>query len=316
MRSLFLLLFLCVCASAQTTSSGSPLAGAGFSNPYPLPVAPGQLLTLYVEAGASGSPAVTATFWNGNASESMPVLQVNQAPSSCSAPSSGACSTLLAVTVQIPLDAPIAVFPFSDLSVVPSSIALVVNGASTAYFGVLPSENHVHILTACDAIVGAAAVSPTSGGLPCAPVITHADGRQVSVNLPAIAGEELVAYATGLGQTNPALTAGQAAAASSPTLAAFSLDFNYRANALATQPGAVGATVSQPLFSGATQGFVGLYQINFIVPAPPSGIRPCVNPGAMPAVGTGGNRVQSNLTVSIGSDVSFDGAGICVTPNT
>ncbi len=283
MRSFVLGLFLAICLSAQTTSSGPSLAGAGVSNPYPLPVAAGQLLTLYLESAAAGNPAVTATFWNGNASESMPVLQVNQSPSACSAPSSAACSTLLAVTVQTPLDAPIAVFPFSDLSVIPSSIALVVNGASTAYFGVLPSENHVHILTACDTIVGGSPVLPTSGGLPCAPVITHADGRQVSPILPAIAGEELVAYATGLGQTNPALTTGQPAATSSPTVATFSLDFNYRANALATQPGAVGAIVSQPLFTGATQGFIGLYQINFIVPAPPSGTQPCVNSAAMPA---------------------------------
>jgi uncharacterized protein (TIGR03437 family) len=146
-------------------------------------------------------------------------------------------------------------------------------------------------------------------------MITHADGTPVSNILPAVAGEELVAYATGLGQTIPALTTGQAAAQSSPALATFSLDFNYRANALATQPGAVGATVTTPLFAGATQGFVGLYQINFIVPASPPGTQPCVNNAAMPAVGSGGNRVQSNLTVSIGSDVSFDGAGICVTPN-
>ena len=130
-----------------------------------------------------------------------------------------------------------------------------------------------------------------------------------------MAGEELVAYATGLGQTNPPLTAGQPAAQSSPTLAlfaAFSIDFNYRANALATKPGAVGASTAIPLFTGATKGYVGLYQINFIVPPPPLGLQPCVDFATIAP--QCGNAVHSNLTVSVGSAFSFDGAGICVTP--
>ena len=68
-----------------------------------------------------------------------------------------------------------------------------------------------------------------------------------------MAGEELVAYATGLGETNPALTTGQPAAQSSPTVTTFGIDFNYRANALATQPGAVGVPPTAPLFTGATK---------------------------------------------------------------
>jgi len=141
-------------------------------------------------------------------------------------------------------------------------------------------------------------------------MITHADGTPVSVFGPAVAGEELVAYATGLGQTNPPLTTGQPASASSATVSTFSLDFNYRPNALATRPF---PDAPVPLFAGSTQGYIGLYQINFIVPQPPAGLQPCVDFGASPAATAAGN-IQSNLTVSIGSIFSFDGAGICVQP--
>jgi uncharacterized protein (TIGR03437 family) len=115
-----------------------------------------------------------------------------------------------------------------------------------------------------------------------------------------------------MGETNPALTAGQPAAQSNPTVITFGIDFNYRANALATKPGALGVPPTTPLFTGATKGYIGLYQINFVVPPPPAGMEPCVDFAAIPVYG---NAVQSNLTVSVGSTFSFDGAGICVEPS-
>jgi uncharacterized protein (TIGR03437 family) len=275
---------------------GPVFVGAGFANPFPIAV------------------GVSATFWNGSADEAMPVLQVNQTNAACTGSTNTACANLLAVTVQIPFDAPAIAVSGSNIAVVPSSIAVAVNGVKSSYFGVQPAPDQVHLLTVCDVIVGGSPSFQAIRGLACAPLITHADGTQVSAILPAKAGEELVAYATGLGQTNPPLTTGQPAAQSSPTVAAFNLNFNYRANAFATAPGAVGSTVTAPLFTGATKGFTGLYQINFIVPLPPAGIYPCVD-FAVPAATSPGTLVQSNLTVSVGSNFSFDGAGICVTPS-
>jgi uncharacterized protein (TIGR03437 family) len=57
-----------------------------------------------------------------------------------------------------------------------------------------------------------------------------------------------------------------------------------------------------PLYSALTPGFVGLYQINFTLPQPPVGTQAC------------SGTVHSNLTVSVGGQTSFDGAGICVAP--
>src|ERR1700733_6753500 len=302
---------------AQSPTSGPALVGAGFANPFPIAVAPGQLLTLLVEPGAgydpSGPlPAVSAVFWNGS-DETMPVLQIQKATTGCVIPAGAGCPNLLAVTVQVPFDAPIS--PASaNVLLRPGGVAVSVNGVKTPYIGAQALADQVHFLTACDIILGGANTNPTNRGLACAAMITHADGTSVSAIRPAVAGEELVAYATGLGQTNPPLTTGQPAAGSSPAVALFNLDFNYRTNVLATQPGAVGAPVSNPLFAGATKGYVGLYQINFIVPPPPGGLQPCVNNIVSPDLNVV-NQVLSNLTVSVGSISSFDGAGICVAPS-
>jgi uncharacterized protein (TIGR03437 family) len=297
---------------AQTP--GPVLLGAGNVSPFPLAVAPGELLTLFLQPATAISPvtasAVSAGFANG---PSMPVLQVVEAGAGCNPPLIGApCTQVLAVTVQIPFGIPVFCTLCASPFVSASSIDVSVNGVKSAPEIVQPFQDHVHFLTACDIIVaGANSASPLIGGLPCTPMVTHADGRSVSSILPATEGEELVAYATGLGETSPSLTTGQPAAQSSPTVTTFGIDFNFRANALATTPGVAGVPTEAPLFTGATQGFVGLYQINFIVPTPPVGLVPCVDNAALPAFS---NAVQSNLTISVGSNYSFDGAGICVKP--
>lgn len=292
------------------------LMSVGTLNPFPLSVAPGQVLTLFVQSGVTLAPVaastVSAVFSVGGTNQPMPVLGVSQASVGCNALVMAPCPQVLAVTVQVPFGiptfCPLCATPF----VIAESLAVSVNGVATSNVVVQPLPDQVHFLTSCDVIVAGPSLAVTlNGGLPCPPIVTHANGKPVSAILPAVAGEELVAYATGLGQTNPALTTGQPPAQSSPTLTTFGIDFNYRANALATQPGAVGAAAASPLFTGATQGFIGLYQINFIVPPPPAGLPPCVD---FAAVAPGGIAVESNLTISVGSNLSFDGAGICVTP--
>lgn len=310
MRSLILICLGATLCLAQATSSGPVLMSAGFSNPFPIQSAPGQLLTLFVQPGSGYNPSaplptVSATFWNGTSEEAMPVVQTVQASTACSVgPSPVVCTTVLAVTVQIPFDVPIG--NGIDLSL-PSAVAISVNSVETPYIAVQTWPDRVHILTACD-VTTPAALPVSLLQVPCAPLITHANGTRVSVASPAVAGEELVAYATGLGQTNPPVTTGQPAESSSPTVSTFNLDFNYRPNALATSPL---PTAPVALFTGATKGYIGLYQINFIVPPPPAGLQPCTAFGIASGIIKG---VFSNLTVSVGSFFSFDGAGICVQP--
>jgi uncharacterized protein (TIGR03437 family) len=312
MRSLILVCFGVSVCLAQATSPGPAVVGAGYSNPFPLPVAPGQLLTLFVQPGlgynsSSPLPSVSAAYLIGSLSETMPVLEVSQTSNSCS----GGCPTVLAVTVQVPFDAPVSPAVGSNIVLEPSGIVVSVNGVAIPAISALASADQVHIVTNCDVPFDQPPNAHTS---PCAPMITHADGTSVSSLIPAVVGEELVAYATGLGQTNPALTTGQPTAASSPTVTAYNLDFNYRPNALATKPN---PTASVALFAGATKGYIGLYQINFIVPPPPAGLAPCALFGVSPDFVSGDfvSGIFSNLTVSVGSIFSFDGAGICVQPS-
>ena len=77
---------------------------------------------------------------------------------------------------------------------------------------------------------------------------------------PARAGDTLVIYAIGLGPTSPAVASGEASPSSplAPVIPAPNV-------VLGTLFGP-GATIA-PFYAGLTPGFVGLYQINFTVPA-------------------------------------------------
>ena len=72
---------------------------------------------------------------------------------------------------------------------------------------------------------------------------------------PATTGEALVLYASGLGPTNPTVPAGVAPPANPPATTAI------------TPQVSVGGKPALLLFSGLAPGFVGVYQINFLLPA-------------------------------------------------
>jgi uncharacterized protein (TIGR03437 family) len=287
-------------------ASVDTIAGMGYLYPSPVLVSPGQLITAFVAGNLQGD--ITATV-NQISAHPAPVLEVRPTTNCILAPAAVPCSTLTAVTVQIPYE----IMPMCAECATPASLFtqlfVSVNGAAGALFDLTPLPDRVHILTACDTVVPSGNGYAQVNGLPCLPLVTHADGSLVALASPATAGEEVVAYAVGLGATTPAVPTGQAAATATPTSETFYLDFNFRPNALATQPlPPIGesvllpATLYAPLYSGLTPGYVGLYQINFIVLAPPAGIEGC------------SASVQSNLTVSVGGQYSFDGAGICVAP--
>lgn len=282
-------------------SASNTVAGMGYLYPS-VAVAPGQLISVFVEGNVQGDIGATV---QGLVA---PVLEV-RSPSDC--PTWSLCSSQTAITIQIPFELqPGCSFtnPACNL-VLLTQLIVTVNGAAGPPVDLTPLADRVHILTSCDTVVPGGSGVAGINLLPCTPLVTHADGSPVTSASPAQSSEELVAYAVGLGLTNPAVPTGKAAAAATPTSETFALDFNFRPNALATKPippSAIPVLLSTglytPLYSGLVPGYVGLYQINFIVPQPPAGILSC------------SGTVQSNLTVSVGGQTSFDGVGICVAP--
>jgi uncharacterized protein (TIGR03437 family) len=309
MSRLLTLTILCAaflpCAFGQDASVNT-IAAVGYLYPAPVALAPGQVITVFVVGNVQGD--ITATVRQVS-DHPAPVLGVTPAPNCIIAPSA-ACSSTTAITIQIPYEIVPTCFVCDTPASFYTQLFITVNGAAGALFDLIPLTDHVHILTACDTAVPNGGGYAPYNGLPCAPLVTHADGSLVIVGNPAKGGEVVVAYAVGLGATTPAVPTGKAAATATPTSQTFSLDFNFRPNALATQPMPpmfepvlLPTSLYTPLYSGLAPGFVGLYQINFIVPQPPAGIAAC------------SGTVQSNLTVSVGGQYSFDGAGICVAPS-
>jgi uncharacterized protein (TIGR03437 family) len=310
------------------TGQVSPaILGSGYTVPSPIYAGPGQLITLIVQGLGNGmsqtvrAPAganlpttlagVSVSFGQGTPG-SAPVLEVHPF-SPCNAVFLYECNELAAITIQIPFEAQsILPAPTPPNSVTAGFMTVSVASQPNAVLTevtVLPLADQIHILTSCDPFMNSAAGAPLPTGLPCPQIVAHGDGSLVSAANPAKAGEELVAYAVGLGQTNPASVTGQLVTKSAPTQTTFTLDYNFHPNALPSRPLPNGQS---PIFAGTTPGYVGLYQVNFTVPPVPAGSPPCVDASPLPL---GSNVVQSNLTVSIGGQFSFDGARICVATN-
>jgi len=304
--------------------------GSGYLLPNAVYAAPGQLTTLFVQGLTSYQPiqptrapsnanlpttlaGFSLVFWQSSQGGSLlPVLQIQQVYSCSPNEWPWPCIEIAAVTVQIPFEATTLTpalcatcfgFAAGTIEVVPAGEA---SSTVNPEFNVFLVSDWVHILTTCDPFLSTTANTPLQVGFPCPSIVAHADGSAVSVTSPAKAGEELVAYAIGLGQTNPASVTGQLVTKSVPTVTTFTLDHNFHPNALPSRPLPAGP---QPVFAGTTPGYVGLYQVNFVVPPVPAGTPPCVDASKLPL---GSNVVQSNLTVSIGGQFSFDGARICV----
>jgi uncharacterized protein (TIGR03437 family) len=296
------------------------IVGTGYVSPTALTIAPGQVITIFaagvgstltqpVLAGAGNWPTTLAGFsvTIRQATDTLaPILKVTPVPT-CSG-----CGVITAITIQIPYGV-LVFYCLPDNAcpdiLLPTEIFVTDNGVAGTWSTLTTLPDQVHILTVCDPVLPGGTGSLPVGGLPCPPVVTHASGMPVSATNPAMVGEELVAYAVGLGATNPVVPAGQAAAQPTPTTQTFTLDFNFHPNALPAKPAASGVILPPPLFTGLTPGYPGLYQINFKVPALEAGALPCAA-GVPPPPGV--SLATTNLTVSVGGATSFDGAAICV----
>lgn len=88
-------------------------------------------------------------------------------------------------------------------------------------------------------------------------IATRADGSVITPDNPARAGEYVVLYATGLGQTNPAMAVGEV-----PVKAAQI----KQVSDLTVSLGGVAIDPRQIVYAGVSPGFGGLYQINLKLP--------------------------------------------------
>jgi uncharacterized protein (TIGR03437 family) len=124
-----------------------------------------------------------------------------------------------------------------------------------------PSRPYQVILSANGALTTPDSVqlSPATPGLAAFSdgtlIAQHADGSVVSAAAPAVAGEYLVVYLAGMGCTNDMPPSG--AASPSNPLARPDIEPSMTING---EPYPI-------LFAGLTPGMVGLYQVNFQVPA-------------------------------------------------
>jgi uncharacterized protein (TIGR03437 family) len=167
----------------------------------------------------------------------------------------------------------------------------------------MPLTDRIHILRTGDTLTnpGAANIDWPLSTLDT--VVTHADGTPVAPLMggrPAEPGETLVLYAVGLGPVRPPVKSGDATPTSAPVAQVMmAFDFNMHGEISPHNPTLSSDT---PVFSGLTPGFVGLYQVNFVVPELPQNYLVACN----------SQLGRTNLTVSLGRITSFDGAKICV----
>ncbi|HKX00276.1 MAG TPA: hypothetical protein VJN43_21225 [Bryobacteraceae bacterium] len=318
---------LLLVSAASLFGQGPTLVGSGYTDPQ-MTVSPGQVVTFYVSGlktvlpsprsvKATGFPlpntlagiSATITQMNPSGTFPVPLFSVDQI-NTCADPSAAMPDCLLtAVTVQIPFELFVPSFSGPpQIGLTTTQVVLAENGINSKAFQLGTVDANIHVLTTCTTT----RVADTGSGLPCRPVVTHADGRFVSGPITSFdkgtgvaqPGEELVMYAVGLGKTTTAVPSGEASPASAPPADGVSIVFDYSPNASPQNPGDSILPSTVPAFAGLTSGFVGLYQINFVVPQPP--------PGTLPCLAVDG-RVTSNLTISIArGGPSFDGARICV----
>ncbi len=279
--------------------------GAGYVLPRPIDVAPGQVITLFVSVpGKSAADAVTAQpplpaelggfsvlLRQSFPSDPVPApIQVVADSQYCSSLAPSQCDVVTMITVQVPFE----LTPNVPLARIPANFArldISYNGTAAASLALNPVPDRIHVLNTCDA-------NTNYPGSRCASVITHPDGTVVDLEHPAQVGQKLTVAMAGLGQLGQIVATGAASPDSAPAVDNVRIAFDARPNQSPSLPSADSAIVADT--ARLRSGSVGVYEVTFTVPALPDTAPAC------------SSNVRSNLTVSIGRTVSFDGAGICV----
>jgi uncharacterized protein (TIGR03437 family) len=213
-----------------------PVSGTGmFLNPQGVfnvfsfapagnPIAPGEFITIY-GTGLPARSAVPVPFpTNLNGVQ----LLINNTP-----------APLYLITSN-----PDRVFAVVPYALTGSSATIVLSNNGTL-------SNTITVPVAATA-PGIASLAQNGLG---AGAITHADGSLVSASTPALRGETVVIYLTGLGAVSPSVADGKGPTGLSRSNSVQAIYF-----------GAAAVDTSAILFQGLTPGYAGLYQINVTIP--------------------------------------------------
>jgi uncharacterized protein (TIGR03437 family) len=157
--------------------------------------------------------------------------------------------------------------------------AVMVNGIAAPLFYASPSQINFQvpfeISATAPVVVNAGSAQTGMASAPVRPtapgIFLLAQGRAAALNQdgsvngaanPAAASSVISVYATGLGAVNPAVATG----ARAPT--------GSYATVAASVTATVGGVAAGVLFAGLAPGYVGLYQVNLMLPALPAGDYP------------------------------------------
>jgi hypothetical protein len=201
-----------------------------------------------------------------------------------------ACSTITSLTLQLPLflDRGTGTFP---------SIRIRENGESAGAVPLALVPDNIHVLNTCDATMITVGASGSAPPDVCTPAVL-VNGRLNSLYNLVHGGDQVAVWAYGLGLLNRSVSDVSLNApftGSSDIL----VNFDFRPNAPASPPVPGFGTTVQPTYVGYAGG--GTYQLNFAIPSAPAALPAC-----------DGNRITSNLTVTIAGRNSYDAAQLCV----
>jgi uncharacterized protein (TIGR03437 family) len=234
---------------------GGVLNAASFS--LQTPVAPGSLVSIFGSGFTDSASTLVATAYPWPSALGTTTVTVG-----------GETAPLYVVTAgQIN-----AMLPF-DLPVNTSLPVVVTRGNA------LSAPQPVSIVSAQPGVFTQTANGEGVGAV----VIVNSDGSEIEVGaaISAKAGDVLAIYCTGLGDVSPTEVAGFPA---SPLPLSQAID---------TVRLTIGGVNAQVLFAGPTPGFIGLYQVNAIVP---SGINPSQQ---VPLVLSQGGRTSATVTMPL-----------------
>ncbi|HEX5228989.1 MAG TPA: hypothetical protein VFW44_14825 [Bryobacteraceae bacterium] len=238
-RGSFYSLILSLAAPASTSSGSGPVIdatkifNAGSYAPVTYPVAPGEAVTLFgtnlASAPQSGSVPLPRSL--GGVS-----ISVNGR----AAPISFVSPTQVNFLIPFALTQSYATIQLTSNGVAANPVTLYANFSAPG----------VYTLTSNDGTF-APGIGPAA--------VLHTDYSLVTADHPAIPGETLQLYVTGLGPVTPNVSDGFAAPSDPPAMVLGDVFIDIIDTNFIDSPADV-------TFAGLAPGFAGLYQVNFVVP--------------------------------------------------